>query len=125
GNVYLLAGGQTNVAVQIGRDGVLLVDAPPPDRVAEAMTLIRRVSSLPIRYLISTAADAERISGDEALGPYAEPMPGNPLSPDLAGEGGRVAVLAQENVLNRLDARTPDGRSVIAGAIVTDEYATA
>jgi glyoxylase-like metal-dependent hydrolase (beta-lactamase superfamily II) len=33
-------------------------------------------------------------------------------------------VLVQENVLNRLDARTGDGRPVIAGAIVTDEYGT-
>lgn len=123
GNVYLLAGAPVNVTVQIGRDGVMLVDAPPQDRVVEAMALIRKLSPLPIRYVVSTAPDAERMTGDQALEPYAEPLPGYRVT-NLIGSGEKLTALAHENALNRLDVHTADRRPVLEGAVVTSEYGT-
>jgi glyoxylase-like metal-dependent hydrolase (beta-lactamase superfamily II) len=124
GNVYLLAGAATNVTVQVGTDGVLLVDVPPADRTAEAIALIRRLSPLPIRYVISTAGDAERITGAQALQPYAELMPGNARGNLLAGGGSHLDVLVQSNVLNRLDALAAPDRPAFEGAVITEEYDT-
>jgi glyoxylase-like metal-dependent hydrolase (beta-lactamase superfamily II) len=124
GNVYMLAGAAVNVTVQVGRDGVLLVDAPPANRVAEAMALIRKISALPIRHVISTGPDAERISGDRALEPYAEPMPGDFLSNLRTGGGSKLDVLVQNNLFNRLDALAAAERPPFDGAVVTAEYGT-
>ena len=123
GNVYLLAGGPVNITVQIGREGALLVDAPPADRIGEAMALIHKVSPLPIRYLISTAGDEERMGGDQALEAYAEPLPGNSVSA-LVGTGSTLISLVHANTLNRLDARQPDGRPVLDGGVISNEYDT-
>lgn len=128
GNVYLLAGGPTNVAVQVGPEGILLVDAPPEALTEEAMALVHRVSSLPVRYVISTALDPERTRGDRALGRFAEPLPGSELpgaTNAIAAAGGALnglEVLGHENVLNRLTALSKVEAANFAGALATSEY---
>ena len=131
GDVWLLAGGPTNVAVQVGRDGVLLVDAPPEALTDEAMVLVRTVSKLPVRYVISTALDPERTRGDRALGRYAEPLLGtergaiNVTNNAVASAGGPInglEVLGHENVLNRLTSLPKEQAASLAGALVTSEY---
>jgi glyoxylase-like metal-dependent hydrolase (beta-lactamase superfamily II) len=124
GNVYLLAGGPVNVTVQVGADGILLVDAPPAERSAEAMKLLRQLSPQPIRLLISTAADAERVAGDQALEPFAEPVPGDRVA-NLVGPGTRLRALVQENALNRIDSMPASGRGPFDNAVLSDEYGTA
>jgi glyoxylase-like metal-dependent hydrolase (beta-lactamase superfamily II) len=132
GDVWLLAGGPTNVAVQVGREGILLVDAPPEALTDEAMALLHTVSKLPVRFVITTALDPERTRGDRALGRYSEPLPGteragagNVGANALTAAGGAVnglEVLAHENVLNRLSSLGKEAAPGFAGAFVTSEY---
>src|SRR3974377_2429296 len=54
GNVYMMVGAGGNITVQVGSDGVLLVDtmfAPLAERIAAE---IQKISPLPIRYIIDT-----------------------------------------------------------------------
>jgi glyoxylase-like metal-dependent hydrolase (beta-lactamase superfamily II) len=128
GDVWLLAGGPTNVVVQAGRDGILFVDAPPEALTDEAMALVRTVSKLPVRYVITTALDPERTRGDRALGRFAEPLPGTEragANNAYAAAGGALnglEVLGHENVLNRLTSLGKDEAPKFAGALATTEY---
>src|SRR5688500_2025073 len=64
GNVYLVARGPSNVAVQVGEEGVLLVDAATAavsDRVLEA---VRALSDGPLSYIINTTSDREHYGGN-------------------------------------------------------------
>src|SRR5690242_11595836 len=106
GSVSMLVGAGANVTLQIGKDGVLLVDTPPAALVPQALAEIRRLSDRPLRYIVNTSLDGEHIGGNAALvGPAA-----------ARGTGGapfgtigftRPAIVAQENVLNRLSASQP------------------
>ena len=64
-NFYMIAGAGGNIAVQIGPDGVLLVDTGAA-RMTDGVTAeIRKLTSQPIRYIINTSADADHVGGNE------------------------------------------------------------
>jgi glyoxylase-like metal-dependent hydrolase (beta-lactamase superfamily II) len=121
GNVYMLARGPSNVAVQIGDEGVLLVDAATAavsDRVLQA---VRVLSDGPLSYIINSTSDPEHYGGNARLGraglnPTVAPRglagPGSTPSADNQGGGGNnpvqlrptgAIVIAHENLLNRMN----------------------
>jgi FAD/FMN-containing dehydrogenase len=91
GNVYMLAGAGGNIAVQIGDEGVLVVDTGIAQMSDKILAAIRTLSDKPIRYIVNTHAHADHTGGNEAL--------------SKAGKTtrGEVAdIIAHENVLNRM-----------------------
>ena len=69
GNVYMVQrpGGGGNIGVQVGPDGVLLVDAlfaPLADRLVAA---IKEVTDEEIRFLINTHIHGDHVGGNENL----------------------------------------------------------
>ena len=67
GNVYMLVGSGGNITMQVGKEGVLLVDtmyAGLSDKVVKA---IRTVSDKPIRYIINTHVHGDHTGGNENL----------------------------------------------------------
>ena len=67
GNVYMLVGAGGNVTLQVGGDGVLVVDtqvAPLSDKLLAA---IRTLSKGPIRYIVNTNYDADHTGGNEPI----------------------------------------------------------
>lgn len=110
GSVSMLTTAGGNVTVQVGKNGVVLVDAPPADLAGPALAELRKLSPRPIRHIIQTSLSDDRIGGTAALlGPAG--ARGLPLGAGLFGFGAtgasRPNVAAQENVLNRLSAATP------------------
>jgi cyclase len=95
GNVYMLVGGGSNIAAQVGDDGILVVDTGTEAMAPQVAAALRKLSDKPIRWVVNTAGDADHTGGNEAL-------------PRLAGmgEGGgaRPRIVAHENVLNRMSA---------------------
>jgi glyoxylase-like metal-dependent hydrolase (beta-lactamase superfamily II) len=78
------------------------------------LAAIRRLTDLPIRYLINTSMDADHTGGNEKLAkaglsilPGAV-VAGAGLDDDVVSNFGRASVLAHENVLARMSA--PTGR---------------
>ena len=93
GNVHMIVGADANVAVQVGEDGVLVVDtggAPTRDAVLAA---IRRLSDRPIRWIINTHGDVDHTGGNETVSQAGLTVNGNP-----------AAIVAHENVLARMSA---------------------
>mgnify|MGYP003345649245 CR=1 FL=1 len=68
GKVHLLATGRaSNVVAQVGDNGVLLVDAGSADTAADILTGIRRLSTGPVRAIVSTTTDLDHIGGNERI----------------------------------------------------------
>src|SRR5688500_8873371 len=67
GNVYLRAGAGGNIAAQIGKDGVLLVDSGSGMLTDKILAAVRQLSDKPIRYILNTSARPEHVGGNEAL----------------------------------------------------------
>jgi glyoxylase-like metal-dependent hydrolase (beta-lactamase superfamily II) len=120
GNVYLLAGAGGNIAVQVGNDGVLLVDSGVATMSEKVLAAIRTLSDKPIRYIVNTHAHADHIGGNEAIA-KAGARPGGGLV--VAGPGGTGAsVIAHEEVLFAISAPTGETALMPVGAWPTDAY---
>jgi glyoxylase-like metal-dependent hydrolase (beta-lactamase superfamily II) len=123
GKVYLLVGAGGNTTVQVGDDGVLLVDtqfAPLADKIAAK---IAELSDLPIRYIVNTHIHPDHTGGNEALAEKGEQLAGANVVGNI-GESARsvAAVIAHENMLTRMSRDAPD---LPFGALPTDTYFTA
>lgn len=115
GNVHLLTGAGVNVAVHVGKYGVLLVDTPAPARLPAVMTEIRKLSPLPVRFVINTSVNPEHVGGNAAL---AGPAAGRGAPFGFVGLN-RASIIAHENVLNRLANAQPP---TPAAALPTSTY---
>ncbi|MBI4263120.1 MAG: hypothetical protein HY657_01985 [Acidobacteria bacterium] len=118
GNVHLIAGAGVNLTVHVGEYGVLLVDTPPPAVAPQVMAEIRKLSPLPIRWIINTSVNPDHVAGNAAL---VGPAGGRGAPFGFVGLG-RPAIVAHENVLNRM-ANPPAGQPATApGALPTTTY---
>ena len=106
GDVSMLVGPGGNTTVQVGKEGIVVVDTQTAAAAPQLMSAIRKLSDRPIVWVINTSLDADHISGNEALIKLGG-------STDAAE---RARVIAHENVLNRLvaagQARVADAASV-------------
>ena len=93
GNVYMLVGAGANVAVQVGADGVLVVDTGNAAKRAAVLAAIRRLSSGPIRWIVNTSPDVDHTGGNETISQAGQTVNGNP-----------AAIIAHENTLARMTA---------------------
>jgi cyclase len=111
-NFYVIAGAGGNIVMQTGPEGVILVDSGSTAMADKVLATIRRVTPLPIRYIINTSMDPDHVGGNDRLAraglsilPGAVAA-GAGLNDDLVSNSGRASVLAHENVLTRLTALT-------------------
>jgi cyclase len=108
-NIYMLAGAGGNVTIQIGDEGVAMVDSGSPGMAEKILAAVGQVTRKPVRFLINTNADPDHVAGNGPIvtasggtrGPTADAAP--------AGAGGRpqnvgVLTIAHENAFNRLTA---------------------
>jgi glyoxylase-like metal-dependent hydrolase (beta-lactamase superfamily II) len=111
-NFYVIGGAGGNIVVQTGPEGVILVDSGSTAMADDVLAAIRRLSPLPIRYIINTSMDADHVGGNDKLAraglsilPGAVAA-GAGLNDDLVSNSGRASVLAHENVQTRMTAST-------------------
>ena len=67
GNVFMLSGAGANITVQIGADGVMLVDSGAAVAADKVVAAIKRLSERTIRSIVDTQLDADHIGGNETL----------------------------------------------------------
>ena len=123
GDIYMLVGAGGNIAVQVGKDGVLLVDTEYAQLSDKILAAIRKISDGPLRYIINTHYHADHTSGNENLRKAGSTIAGGNVSGDLgaaAGEG--AAIIAHNNVLERMSAPTGTQAPTPAGAWPTSTY---
>jgi cyclase len=92
-NTYMLQGQGGNITVAVGTDGIIMVDgqfAPLSDKIKVA---IRKISPLPIKYLVNTHYHGDHTGGNA----------------NFAKDG--TIVVAHDNIRVRLAAGTKNGLS--------------
>lgn len=99
GPIFMLVGLGGNITVQIGEDGVLLVDSQYDQIADKNLAAISALSSRPVSYIINTHAHVDHISGNARL----------------AASGGqdRTVIMAHRNVLLRHSAAEGGRRKAV------------
>ncbi len=129
GNVYMVAGGPTNVVIQTGNDGVMVVDPGPASMGEKVVRVAGILSKKQINYVVNTTSEkdvfgANGIVSKAGQNPtVAPPNVAGPQgrqpdqfgilqAPGAGGGGGQpqrqqsAIILAHENLLNRMAAPT-------------------
>jgi cyclase len=109
GNVYMLTGAGGNVTIQVGADGVLVVDTQFAQMSEKLLAAIRTVSKGPIRYVIDTHVHPDHIGGNENIKKAGATIAGGNVSGDIKDAAEGAQILAHDNVLLRMSdpKRTP------------------
>ena len=109
GNVYALFGAGGNVVVQVGEQGVMVIDTgirPMAEKLAAAIKQL--AGTRQIRYVINTHMHPDHTGGNEVIRKLGETiLSGNVAREDLRGQQG-ATVLANENV--QLHMLEPDAQ---------------
>jgi len=79
---FVIAGASANIGVQVGEDGVVVVDTGAAADTPGILAAIKRISTKPIRYIIDTGPDTDHVGGNEALSKAGEKL-------FAGGTGGR------------------------------------
>jgi glyoxylase-like metal-dependent hydrolase (beta-lactamase superfamily II) len=109
-NFFMIAGAGGNILAQVGPEGVILVDSGSSAMTDKVLATIRRITPLPIRYIINTSMDADHVGGNGELAKAGLSIlagnlaAGDGLADDLLTNSGGASVLAHENVLTRMSA---------------------
>jgi cyclase len=113
-NVYLLASvGSGNVTVQVGSEGVLLVDSGIELSAPQLIAAVQKLSTGRVRYVINTHVHPDHVGG-------------NPAFARLAGADAAdaIKIIGQQNVLNRLTHPATGQPRFPEEGLPYDEYAT-
>jgi len=107
GNVYMLVGKTANVTVQVGDQGVLLVDTMDEEASDQLLAAVRSLSKNPIRYIINTHAHPDNIGGNAAASQAGDALFNTNRTSSVEGET-TAPIYAHENVLNTISAAEPE-----------------
>ena len=119
-NFYMIAGAGGNVGVQVGDDGVVVVDAGSAASADALLAAIRKITPLPIRYVIDTNADPDHVGGNEKISQAGETLfTGRTIGLPTEFAGTAASVLSTENVLTRMSAVQP---AYGVGALPTETF---
>jgi len=104
-NFYMIAGAGGNIGLQVGADGVVVVDAGSASSADAVVEAIKKVTPQPIRYVINTSGDADHVGGNEILAKAGKTLftqGGIGVNADFLGGAG--SILSVEQVLTRMSA---------------------
>ena len=108
-NFYMIAGGGGNIGVQIGSDGVVIAGAGSAAATNDVLAAIKKLSNLPIRYVIDVNADPDFVGGNAKLAKAGFTIFTNALGNAGVGatmtNGGAASILSHQSVLNKMSAR--------------------
>ncbi|MBF8301265.1 MAG: Lactamase protein [Acidobacteria bacterium] len=116
-NVYVIFGAGSNIAVHVGEDGVILVDAGTAALAAQVIAAVKAITPQPIRLIINTSADADHVGGNDTVG-----AAGMEINPDAFSDEPHATVLAHENVMLRMSAPRGTDTAFPTGAWPTETF---
>jgi glyoxylase-like metal-dependent hydrolase (beta-lactamase superfamily II) len=117
-NIYMInAGAGSNVVVQLGPDGVLVVDAAVASVSNQILDAIHALTDKPIRYLLDTSADPEHVGGNQQIS-----RAGSTYGGGHTKDSQYSFIYAHENVLAALSAPTGKKAVMPSEAWPTDTY---
>jgi glyoxylase-like metal-dependent hydrolase (beta-lactamase superfamily II) len=123
-NFYAIVGAGATIAVQLGPDGVILVDTGSGERSADVLAEIRKLSTRPVRYIINTSAHRDHVGGNDDLSKAGQSViPTGGLN-EIGAAGGRAPILAEEHVQAAMTAPHGEQAKYPIGAWPTVTYSS-
>jgi glyoxylase-like metal-dependent hydrolase (beta-lactamase superfamily II) len=123
-NFYMIAGAGSNIGVQVGDDGVVVVDAGSAARADAVVAAIRKITPRPIRYVIDTSGDPDHVGGNEIVSKAGQTLftggGGAGIGADFLG--GAASILSFETVLRRMSAPTGQASPFPAAAWPSETF---
>jgi cyclase len=107
---YMIAGAGGNIGVQIGSDGIVLVNSGAVASTDKVLAALKQLTDLPIRYIINADAGADFVGGNEKLAKAGYTIFTNALGNPAALQamtGGGASILSHDSVLRRMAAAKP------------------
>jgi len=99
GNISMLAGAGGNITVQVGNDGVLLVDSGAAGMSDKVLESIRTVSKAQVTYIVNTNDRSDHVGGNANFARM-----GRPLAIARAAQA-RVFIVGFSSILERMSDR--------------------
>jgi glyoxylase-like metal-dependent hydrolase (beta-lactamase superfamily II) len=106
-NIYMLVGAGGNTTVQVGPDGMLVVDTKLAVGGEPLLAALRKISNAPIRYVVNTHHHGDHVGGNAVIAPAGSTIAGGNVVGAIGDASKGAAVIAQENVLVRMVASMP------------------
>jgi glyoxylase-like metal-dependent hydrolase (beta-lactamase superfamily II) len=111
GQVFMITGAGGNVTLQVGSEGVLVVDSGATGQTDKLLSAIGRLTTRQVRFLVNTSADPDHVAGNrgivQAHGGVRGPRPGGVGGGNPLGQNFGVMTMSHENAYNRMS--TPQG----------------
>jgi cyclase len=105
GQVYLLAGPVSNAVVQVGEQGVLVVDTMREEDADQLLLAIRKIAGTrPIRYIVNTHGHPEHVGGNAKVARAGSQLVGGNFAGQVTGD--HAFIVAHENVLKAMTSTT-------------------
>ena len=104
GNVHVIIGGGSNITVQVGALGAVLVDTGLAQNADAVLASLRQLTPRPVRHIINTHSHADHVGGNEKIGASGAPISGRGVAQVGAGTAPRAEIIAHEETLNRMSA---------------------
>jgi glyoxylase-like metal-dependent hydrolase (beta-lactamase superfamily II) len=98
GGIHMVVVNGINAAIQIGDEGVLLVDAGDSAIAPQIIAAVRSLSNKPIHTIVNTHVHPDHVGGNESI-----------VKQRGTGAAQPVRVIAHQSVLNRMLAAAPAG----------------
>lgn len=103
-NMFMFVTRGSNITVQLGNDGVLVVDSSYPELADDIFTQIRKLSGGKLRFMINTSADPDHTGGNWALGKKGGSVADRTYDAFATTITGAI-IYAHENVLFTMSSR--------------------
>jgi cyclase len=108
GGVYMVAGPSGNATVQVGRDGVLVVDPQAAELSDRLLAEIRKLSDKPVRFVLNTTGDADHVGGNQAIAASGRILAGGNTRAATVFATAGAPIWAHEGVQKRLTAEASE-----------------
>ena len=150
GYLHVIQGAGTNIVASVGRDGVLVVDTGLPQNADQVIAAIRQLqreldlreqpmtfgaetrSSVasrnieappkPIRYILNTHGHPENIGANEKIRLAGRTFTGGNVAGNIADAAEGAAILAHENVAQRMVTPAAGEEAARPDSLPTDTY---
>jgi glyoxylase-like metal-dependent hydrolase (beta-lactamase superfamily II) len=123
-HVHMLVGAGGNTTIFDGPEGVMVVDTMYAPMAEKILAAIKSLTDAPIRYVVNTHVHPDHIGGNEIIAKAGRTRAGGNVVGDIGADAtDQAAVLAHENVLNRLSMPAQGQPQVPFAAWPTETFA--
>lgn len=121
-DTYMIAGAGGNIVVNVGAQGVAVVDTGSAAAAPQVLAAIQRLTSKPIHFLINTSPLADHVGGNQLLAAAGSRL-GQPQDADFA-QVAAVPIIATLGTLTRMSGDQQPEASWPTETVLSDRLKT-